>query len=189
MALFRTSIDGQLIEINKRYAEIVGYDNLEDCMAEYRLKNAWKDPDARNGFLKRIQKTGSVSDYEARIIRKNGSAAWILFSATISPDEGYIEGSVVNITDRKQAEQAIRQSEALNRKMFANIGDVIVMIDKDGINQYKSPNIEKLFGWQPEEVLGRSAWRNSHPDDLASLQEFFKALMSEANTVKATEYR
>ena len=189
VALFRISIDGRLIEINKRYAEIAGYDNVDDCMAEYRPKNAWKDPGVRDAFLERIQATGSVRDYEAQIVRKDGTHAWILFSATVSSDQGYIEGSIVNITDRKQVEETIRQSEALKRKMFANIGDVIVIIDKDGINRYKSPNIEKLFGWKPEELVGKRIRENIHPEDLASQRDFFKALMGQANGVEITECR
>jgi PAS domain-containing protein len=40
-------------------------------------------------------------------------------------------------------------------KLIANIGDVIVVIDREGNNTYKSPNIERLFGWKSEDVLGR----------------------------------
>ncbi len=189
VALFRTSIEGQIIEINGRYAEIAGYDSIEECMAHYRPQTAWKDPEARNEFLKKIQKTGSVRDYEAQIIRQDGTDAWILFSATVYPDQGHIEGSIVNITNRKQAEETLRQREALNRKMFANIGDVIVIIDKEGMNRYKSPNIEKLFGWKPEDVLGKSYWENIHPDDILSQKVFFRTLVSETDTVQTTECR
>lgn len=93
------------------------------------------------------------------------------------------------IEQRKKSEETIRQSAALKRKMFANIGDVVVIIDKDGLNRYKSPNIEKLFGWKPEEVVGKSTWENVHPDDLASQKAFFEMLMSETGIVKRTECR
>ncbi|RJP74691.1 MAG: PAS domain S-box protein [Desulfobacteraceae bacterium] len=82
-----------------------------------------------------------------------------------------------------------KQNETMQRKMFSNIGDVIVIIDKNGVNRYKSPNVEKLFGWKPEELVGASTWDNVHPDDLASAQEFVGRLMQEPNAVGTMECR
>lgn len=93
------------------------------------------------------------------------------------------------IAERKQAEEAIKRSDSMQSKMFANIGDVIVIIDQDGINRYKSPNIEKLFGWKPEDVVGASTWENVHPEDLESTQKFFGTLMQEPDSVGTTECR
>jgi PAS domain S-box-containing protein len=66
---------------------------------------------------------------------------------------------------------------------------VIVIIDQNGINSYNSPNIEKLFGWVPEELVGRGAWDNAHPDDLASIQQFIGTLMDGGSGTGSTEYR
>jgi PAS domain S-box-containing protein len=188
-ALFRTSIDGQLLEISKRYAERAGFSSVEQCMAEYVPGNAWADPIEREKMLQILREKGSVSDYEAEIIRRDGKHIWILFSATLYPEHGYLEGSVVEITDRKQAEIALKKSEAFQRKMVANIGDVIVIVDRDGINRYKSPNIEKMFGWKPEELVGASAWDNVHPEDLAVSREFFESLIREPESVGTIEIR
>ena len=57
---------------------------------------------------------------------------------------------------RKQADEALRKSESINNTMVSNIGDVIVIIDQNGVNQYKSPNITKLFGYKPEELVGEN---------------------------------
>jgi two-component system, cell cycle sensor histidine kinase and response regulator CckA len=73
--------------------------------------------------------------------------------------------------------------------MVSNIGDVIVIIDKNGLNKYKSPNIENLFGWKPEELIGKSTWDNVHPDDLEAGRVFFTAILSEPNAAGAIEVR
>lgn len=112
VALFRTGIhDGKLIEINKRYAEKAGYANIEDCMAEFNAASAWVDPHAREALVKVLQATGSVTDFEAEIVRKDGTHLWISFSATIFPEQGVIEGSIVDITARKRAEEEKRALE------------------------------------------------------------------------------
>jgi len=98
-------------------------------------------------------------------------------------------GMILDITERKNAEKEIERSDSKHNKMLANIGDVIVIIDKEGINRYKSPNVEKLFGWKPEDLVGESTWENIHPDDIEATQNFFIKLMEESGGVGTTECR
>lgn len=91
--------------------------------------------------------------------------------------------------ERKQIEDELRKSETLKSKMVANIGDVIVIIDHEGINRYESPNAEKLFGWKPEDNVGFSAFDNVHPDDLDDAQRFIASIESEPGKVGTTEVR
>jgi two-component system, cell cycle sensor histidine kinase and response regulator CckA len=93
------------------------------------------------------------------------------------------------VTERKRAEHALRKAESLQRKMVANIGDVIVIIDKDGLNQYKSPNIEKWFGWKPEDVVGADTLENIHPGDKKAAQQFLGSLLSEPNATSTSQTR
>ncbi|MEI8113373.1 MAG: PAS domain S-box protein [Bacteroidia bacterium] len=94
-----------------------------------------------------------------------------------------------DITERKQAEEALHRNESIHTKMLSNIGDVLVIIDKEGINRYKSENIEKWFGWKAEEVIGNSTWELVHPDDLDAAQQFVGNLMNEPGLVGTTECR
>ncbi|MFZ4708020.1 MAG: ATP-binding protein [Bacteroidales bacterium] len=73
--------------------------------------------------------------------------------------------------------------------MVSNIGDVIVILDQNGINQYKSPNITKLFGWQPEELVGKSTWDIVHADDLEAAKKFIGNLSAKPNATGTTEIR
>ena len=113
VALFRTGIsDGRLIEINRRYAQMAGYENVQECMAEFNSSEAWADPHGRDELVKILRERGHVNDYETEIIRRDGAHIWILFSATIFPEQGFIEGSIVEITDRKKAEQEREKLQA-----------------------------------------------------------------------------
>lgn len=78
---------------------------------------------------------------------------------------------------------------SLFNKILGNIGDVIVIIDMQGVNRYKSPNMEKLFGWKPEEVIGRSALENVHPDDLEYASDFVTDLFQTPNATGTAECR
>ncbi|SHO53631.1 PAS domain S-box protein [Desulfopila aestuarii] len=105
VALFRNRLsDGKVLEINERYAKMAGYSSIEECMAEFNAADAWADPNGRKELLKILQENGFVSDYETEIIRKDGTNIWISFSATIFPEQGFLEGSIVEITERKRSE-------------------------------------------------------------------------------------
>jgi PAS domain S-box-containing protein len=155
VALFRTSFDGKLIEINQQYAEMAGYVTIEDCMAEFKPGDAWAQPDKRKILLKIIQEKGSVKDYEAKIIRRDGTHIWILFSATIFPENGFLEGSIVEITDRKCAEEALRSSEEKYRDVFNDLMDVYFKTTLDGIIENASPSVETVSGYSAAELIGK----------------------------------
>jgi signal transduction histidine kinase len=95
---------------------MAGYSNINDCITEFNASDAWADPDGRKILVGILQGNGFVTDYETSIIRRDGTHIWILFSATIFPEEGFIEGSIVDITDRKRAEADKEKLESQNRQ-------------------------------------------------------------------------
>jgi two-component system cell cycle sensor histidine kinase/response regulator CckA len=157
--------------------------------------------------------SGEYVSFKITIIYASFSALWILLSDQIlyfmvkAPEImtkiQMIKGWVFILTSaliiffllkremRKhlQVEGVLKESESRHSKMVANIGDVIVIIDRDGINRYKSTNIEKLFGWKPEDLVGASTWNNIHPDDLEVTQKFIEKLMSKPDTPGTMECR
>ncbi|MBN1119137.1 MAG: PAS domain S-box protein [Bacteroidales bacterium] len=100
-----------------------------------------------------------------------------------------VYGMAYDITELKKAEYAMRRSEAIKNKIVSNINDVIVIIDQNEIIQYKSPNISKLFGWKPEELIGKNTWDIIHPDDLVEGQKFFGTILTKPNASGLTEMR
>ena len=91
--------------------------------------------------------------------------------------------------ERRLAKAVLLETELRQRTMIAGISDVIGILDTDGTNRYKSPNIEKYFGWNPDEVVGLSAFENVHPDDRPGTQEVFARLMSHPQITVTAECR
>ena len=159
VALFRTGIiDGKLLEINERYAKMAGFSNIEDCMKEFNAADAWVDPKSREHLLRLLKANGFVNDYDAEIIRNDGTRIWISFSATIFPEQGFLEGSIIDITDRKRAEEALRESEERFHVAFlANPSAVAISRQEDGVWIDLNQAALDIFGYTREEAIGKSA--------------------------------
>ena len=100
-----------------------------------------------------------------------------------------LDASIKMAFKLSSANRKIEHSDAKHRAMISNTSDVIGIIGIDGIMKYKSPNIEKWFGWKPEDLIGTDGWLTVHPDDLGRVQNVFQELLQEDNASKTLEYR
>jgi PAS domain S-box-containing protein len=135
--------------------------------------------------------SGFEEPYEAVGLRKDGTEYPVRLEAKNIPYKGKQVRVVEfrDITEQKKSEAAVRESEVKLSAMISNIADVIAIIDKDGVNRFKSPNIERWFGWKPEDVVGSPAWENIHPDDLSHIQEIFASLLDDPGSAVSAESR
>ena len=95
----------------------------------------------------------------------------------------------LDITEQKKAEKSLEDSEAKYKAMIANIQDVIAIVDKNGTITYKSPNIYRLFGWKPEELIGRPYLTLVHPDDKERVRNEIGILLNNEKQTATLELR
>jgi len=89
----------------------------------------------------------------------------------------------------ENSEKQLNNTNAKQEALIKNISDVIGIIGVDGLMKFKSPNIEKWFGWKPEELIGKETWANVHADDLEQVQATFGAILQNDLAVATAEYR
>jgi two-component system, cell cycle sensor histidine kinase and response regulator CckA len=88
-----------------------------------------------------------------------------------------------------KANKQITESGLIQKAMLSKISDVIGIIGTDSIMKYKSPNIEKWFGWLPEDLIGTNGFQNVHPDDIERIQQNFTNLIESDGSTITVEYR
>ncbi len=88
-----------------------------------------------------------------------------------------------------EANIKIVKNDTKQNAMISNISDVIGIIGTDAIIKYKSPNIEKWFGWEPKDLVDTDGWLTVHPDDLERIQNEFLALLEKDKSSVTVEYR
>ena len=174
VALYRIRLsDSKLLEINERYAKMAGYSNIKNCMAEFTPADSWVNPNGPIEFLRILQKHGSVNDYETEIVRRDGRRIWTSFSATIYPAQGFLEGSVVDITERKQAEDDLRKSEERLNGIVDSMADWTWELDAEGRYLYCSKKVEKVLGYSPGEMIGKTPFDFMAPDEAKKIRKAF----------------
>ncbi|CCH49655.1 sensor domain-containing diguanylate cyclase [Pseudodesulfovibrio piezophilus] len=105
------------------------------------------------------EKPEQFSNIEARLITKQGGMIWLQASGTPYYDtagefSGF-RGAAMNVTDRKEAEQAIKASERKLRALAESAYDAIIMIDNQGHISFWNDAAERLFGYTEREAIGR----------------------------------
>ncbi len=120
--------------------------------------------------------------FSNRNIHKNGEIVWLLTSAVPILDEGGnllgYRGADVDITERKKAEEALRESEAFQSGLLANSPIPINVINADSSVRYVNPAMVKLTGFSAEELTGEKAPYSYWPkEDVTKIMKGFKKAM------------
>lgn len=130
--------------------------------------------------------------WEGRYILPSGKIKWLRCAARPERKENgdYLwDGIILDVTDRKEAEEALTRSEAKWRSLIQNSSDMILILEMDGTIRYNSPSVERILGYSSEELLGRNATSFVHPDDLHTLTHTYEILCAHPNTTIKLEYR
>jgi PAS domain S-box-containing protein len=120
--VYRATVDGTIVECNEACARLMGFPS-RDAVVAHPTYDRFGSAGAHDQFIQELTNAGQVSNRESQIARRDGTRAWVIESATLLRDRanpsGVIEGTLIDITDRKRAEGAMQQAkesaEAANR--------------------------------------------------------------------------
>jgi len=108
--IFRTNREGVLLECNAAFARTLGYRAPEDARGR-NAADLHTDREAMASLLRRLLAGETISDVEVPLKRRSGETVWVLMSAVYMPDpaDPHFEGTIIDITDRKQASDRLVQ--------------------------------------------------------------------------------
>jgi sigma-B regulation protein RsbU (phosphoserine phosphatase) len=160
--IFQTTPEGRYLSANPALARIYGYSSPEELMAGVTdiERKLYVEPGRRAEFIKLMQEHDTVTDFESPIHRKDGSIIWIAENVrAIRDPKGrllYYEGTVEDITQRRLAEEKVRNSEALYHSLVETLPQNIFRKDLEGRFTFVNQRFCQTLGKKPEEILGRT---------------------------------
>ncbi len=181
--------DGYLKQVNPAWSRALGKSEQE------MLARPWSElvhPDDREATASAmdILRAGQpISNMENRYLTRDGEVRWISWNAFPLTGDSLIFGVARDITERKAAERALRESEQHFRMLIENVQDTITVLDETGNVMFVGPSIERVLGWTPAEMHGRNAFDLIHPDDLEGLRLIWSSGVREPGRVSRVEYR
>lgn len=177
MGIFQTTPDGCYLNVNPALADIYGYNSPQEMISS--LTNIghqlYLDPKRRQTFVQMMDEQGKVSEFESEVRRRDGKIIWISENAIAVRDESgkilYYEGMVENITERKQGQAALRESERRFRTLLNNIPGAFYRCayDAQWTMSFLSDAIENICGYPASDFIqGKTYTFNSimHPEDI-----------------------
>jgi PAS domain S-box-containing protein len=153
--VFRSTLDGRMVECNAALAKIYGYDSVDDLKAA-GTEALYASPEERDAFVALLRERGVLENLEFRSRRRDGSSVWTLENVAIVKRRGeeFLEGTMFEITDRKGAEDAVRRSEERYRRLFEE-NPLPMWIYHPATKQISDVNSAaiKVYGYSKSEFL------------------------------------
>ncbi len=170
--IITTFTEGRFIEVNDSFLSMTGYDLEETTWNTVPGLNIWVRPQDRLNFRQRLHEQGVVRNQECEFRMKSGSVVVCLLSAELINLDGELcmLAVMTDITDRKHAEEALRESQRALATLMSNLPGMAYRFrnDADRSMEFVSEGCYQLAGYSPEEFIGTrqiSLSELTHPDD------------------------
>jgi len=159
--IFQSTTEGRLLKVNPAFARILGYDSPADTIVGITdiAGQLYVDPDDREEAVRLQNERGVLKGFEFEAYRKDRTKIWLsLNRRSVCRNDGghYLEGSVEDISERRRAEEALRESEARKHAILESSMDCIITMDHNGRVVDWNPAAEATFGYSQAETAGRS---------------------------------
>ena len=175
---------GRWIEVNPALSDLLGYDEQELLSIPFR-EITHPDDLAQNLELFERAIAGEIDRYqmEKRFIHKAGHHVWAALDVVAVRDSGgstsYLIAQMANVSERKRAEELLRENEARYRSLSTAAPVGIFQSDAEGRITYANPRVLQIFELEEREGLGHGWMMRLHPEDAARVVEQWSIALAE----------
>ncbi|MCG3136368.1 MAG: Sensor histidine kinase RcsC [Phycisphaerae bacterium] len=158
IGIYRTTPAGQILNVNQALVDMLGYSSVAELSARNVEQAGYGAGYHRHNFIEQIERHGEIKGLEVAWLRKDGSLIQVRENARAIRDARgrtlYYEGTVEDISDRRQAEQALHAAEKNYRSIFENAVEGIYQSTLDGQYLTVNPMMARILGYSsPQDLL------------------------------------
>jgi PAS domain S-box-containing protein len=186
------SPEGRILDANPALVRMLGYSSKEE-MQKLNFRDMYADPSARDAVVRQLAVKGSIHDQEIVLRRMDGKRIHCLTSGFAICDTSgrliRLQGTVVDITERKEAEKRLRQEQGFVARLIANFPDLIAVVNREGRFTYMSNQVQNVLGWPPDGYPGDFFADRASADDKTRLHDVFRRVISGQQARVEFEFR
>jgi PAS domain S-box-containing protein len=179
--VFFATLSGQLLDANPAMVRLLAYEGKRDLQA-HNLQEFYRNPAERDAIVQELESKGSFRDREIELRRKDGQLICCLASGFAVRDTfgrvTRLQGTLVDITERRAMEKKLHQEQEFVRRLVANFPDLIAVFDREGRFTYVSQSVKDVLGGTPEEYVGDTLGSRASREDQGKLAEMFQKVIS-----------
>jgi len=182
-AVYVSTPTGKLLNCNAAFLRMYGFQSKEEALAQPTTLLYPQSSD-REQFLNDLGQQGQILNYECTQRRQDGSIFWILERAVIVTDadgEEFIEGTAIDITERKQSEIALKQSEERFATIFRQSPVGCAILSLDGVFLNVNDHLLRMLALPVEKVIGKTAVELGFWKSAAERETFYQRLRAEGS--------
>lgn len=179
--LYCTDLEGRLVYVSPSVFRLSGY-SIDEAIGMHIAEELYLVPEERKAFMAMLEKDGQVSNFQAQLKRKDGTAWWASMNSHFYKDKNGkilgVEGIVRDISELKKTETSLRAAEERFRLAFNTSPDSINLNRlSDGMFIDINQGFTDLMGYTQEDIAGKSSldiniWKD--PNDRKKLVEGLK---------------
>lgn len=192
-AIFSQTLDSKILTWNKGATKLFGYTAEEVIGHDKSLIIPPNRLHEETEILDKIKHGISVENFETMRIKKNGELIYISLTASPIRDiRGHIIGAskiAHDVSDKKRAEDAIRNNEKRFRSLLQNSNDGLSLMTMDGVMLEISPAGTRITGFDESEMVGQARADLIHPDDLQDVSQAFIDVIEDPTKTRNFQYR
>jgi two-component system cell cycle sensor histidine kinase/response regulator CckA len=182
-AVYVSTLEGKLLDCNSAFLNMYGFTSKQEAIEAEALSHRSTHGE-RTAFREALKSQGHVLNYECRHQRRDGTPFWILERATIVTDglgRPVIEGTAIDITERKLAEIALKQSEERFATIFRQSPVGCVVVSLEGVLLSVNENLLSMIGRKAEDVIGKSSVELGFFPTAQERQKFYELLRAKGS--------
>ncbi|HEV2500790.1 MAG TPA: PAS domain-containing protein, partial [Terriglobia bacterium] len=176
--IYQASLDGRILDLNDACMRMLTCSSKERIIG-CPLLEITASRDEYDRLMRPLLERQTVTSLEIKLQRLDGEPLWALASASVL-DYGkdvLIEGTLIEITKWKQAEELVQQSEKRFKALVENSSDAISLVDATGKVLLSSHAVSPIFGYALEERVGKNLFELIHPEDQQHVARSFQKLL------------
>jgi PAS domain S-box-containing protein len=159
--IFQSTPEGRFIDVNPALAQMMGFQSREEMIQGFTdiTHQHYVRPDERTQYRALLERDGVVTGFETEVYRKDKNSIWISINARAVRDSSggvlHYEGTVENITERKQVADSLKSLEELESSILSAIPHAVIGLKERSII-FANEAVKAVFGWTPNELIGKN---------------------------------